>query len=115
MGRRWHILRQDGCLTLSRQLPVRFDVAARTDLPLADPLRVAHQIRQDLWRAVQNIRGFSPIVTVTRSEGTLHITAGGRVEGAVSRTLSDRIQAVLDDPDKRSRWLRCAKPRQETL
>lgn len=55
---RWHITRGVGELTLSRQLPARFDVVASTTLPEGDPLRLAHQIRQDMWRMLKRVRGF---------------------------------------------------------
>ena len=108
MARSWHILREEGALTLCRQCPPRFDVAAATDLPMVDPLRLAHQIRQDMWRALQNVRGFSPVVRVERTSDGVKVTAGGRVMGPVSSVLTDRIGAVLADPAKRGRWLRHA-------
>lgn len=104
----WNILREEGALTLCRQSPPRFDVAAATDLPKADPLRLAHQIRQDVWRALQNVRGFSPVVRVVRSADGLRVTAGGRVLGPVSAVLAERVDAVLADPKNRRRWLRHA-------
>ena len=109
MGARWHITRADGELTLGRQTPPRFEVAAVTELPLADPLRLAQQIRQDVWRALQNVRGFSPVVRVARNSEGLRVTAGGRVLGQVSAVLAGRIGDVLADPANRSRWLRHAR------
>lgn len=107
----WHILREEGALTLCRQTPARFDVAVTAELPLADPLRVAQQVRQDMWRAVQNTRGFSPVVRIERSEGGLLITAGGRVAGRVPSNLAAKIAAVLEDESKRQRWVRHAQRR----
>lgn len=95
-------------MTLCRQSPPRFDVAVATDLPMVDPLRLAHQIRQDIWRALQNVRGFSPVVRVARGSEGLTVTAGGRVPGPVSAVLAERIDAVLANPANRGRWLRHA-------
>jgi hypothetical protein len=111
MSARWHILRTEGSLTLCRQQPPRFDVIAHTELPLVDSVKVAHQIRQDMWRAVQKVRGFSPVVTVTQSGEALQIAAGGRVSGTVPETLSAQILAVLENPEKRARWVRHAQRR----
>ena len=106
---RWHITRDDGQLTLSRQLPVRFDVAAETTLPPARAGRVAHQVRQDLWRALQRVRGFSPVVEVTTTSCGLRLRAGGRLPQPAAPDLKDKISAVLEDPSKRERWLRHAR------
>ena len=65
----WHIIRSGGELTLARRLPVRFDVAAQTTLPIAGKLRIAQQIRQDLWRLLRHVRGFCPVVRV-EEDGT---------------------------------------------
>ncbi len=105
----WHILKAKGALTVTRQVPPRFDVAVATVLPLADPLRLAQQIRQDMWRAVQNVRGFSPVVKVEEQGDGLLVTAGGRVAGRVSGNLASEIRAVLDDETKQTRWLRYAR------
>ena len=106
----YHIHRASNVLTLARHAPARFDVAAEAVVPgAADLLRLAHQVRQDVWRAVRRVRGFSPVVEVTQTETMLHIRAGGRASPPVSDVVSRRIQAVLDDPANRSRWLRHAR------
>lgn len=107
----WHILREEGALTLCRQAPARFDVSVTVELPLADPLRLAQQVRQDMWRAVQNVRGFSPVVKVTPCKGGVQVTAGGRVAGRVPGNLGAQIALVLEDASKQRRWLRHAEPR----
>ncbi len=108
-GKPWHIIRDEDGLVLSRQTPPRFDVAISVGLPPADPLRLAQQIRQDMWRAVQDVRGFSPVVKVETRGDSLLVTAGGRVAGRVPGNLASEIQAVLEDESKRSRWLRHAR------
>ena len=105
MARTWHILREDGVLTLCRQAPARLDVSAATVLPAGDPVRLAHQIRQDMWRAVRNVRGFSPVVRLEQRVGGIAVTAGGQVMGPVAPGLPARIAAVLENPANRRRWL----------
>ena len=92
-------------LTLSRHLPPRFDVAASTRLPAGDLHRVAHQVRQDMWRALQNVRGFSPVVEVQTDGAELRVTAGGRVAGRAAAGLNARIADVLEDASNRKRWI----------
>ncbi|WP_068114444.1 hypothetical protein [Tropicimonas marinistellae] len=106
----WHIVRNGDVLTLARHLPPRFDVVAETRMPRASRGRLASQIRQDVWRSLQGQKGFSPVIEV-RSDGEgLSVRAGGRVSvHSFNRaSLEARIAAVLEDPKRRSRWLRCA-------
>ena len=102
----WHIQHEDGALILARRLPVRFDLAVRTRLPVAGKLRLAHQIRQDMWRALQGLRGFAPIVRIADGPDGLEVTAGGQVEGRVPRAWAEeRIAEVLEDTGNRARWI----------
>lgn len=113
MGRNaWHILKDDQSVTVARRVPARFDVASEATLPSAHKLRVAQQVRQDLWRALQGQPGFSPVVEVRDVDGALAIRAGGQCDRAVAReTLEDRIAEVLNDASKRARWVRYAQHR----
>ena len=105
MSDKWHILRDGESLTLSRHLPPRFDIVARTTLPVAGRRWVAHQIRQDIWRALRGLRGFSPTVRVTRENDVLAVEAGGRVMlQRPSAVWEERLAAVLENPELRRRW-----------
>ncbi|WP_101067378.1 hypothetical protein [Roseovarius salinarum] len=105
----WHILRDDAGLTMARQLPVRFDLAVHTRFPACDRLRLARQVRQDVWRALRGLRGFAPAVRVVATGHGFEVTAGGRLDGAGPRDAAQaRIAAVLEDPGRRARWLRWA-------
>ncbi|MEM7525428.1 MAG: hypothetical protein AAF360_17075 [Pseudomonadota bacterium] len=105
----WHTLRDGAVVTVARRLPARFDVMAEAAFPLLRRGRLAHLIRQDVWRALQNQRGFSPVVRVERMSAGLAVRAGGRLDAPATRSLRDRIAAVLDDPANRSRWARDAR------
>jgi hypothetical protein len=115
MRRGWHILRDEdgegGGLTLCRRLPARFDVTASTQLAAGDPLRLAHQIRQDVWRALQGVRGFSPAVRLRPSDAGWSVTAGGRLDGPVPQALNARVAEVLAHRGNRARWQRHARRR----
>ncbi|WP_299730082.1 hypothetical protein [uncultured Tateyamaria sp.] len=109
MSVRWHIVEEAGEMTLCRQLPPRFDVAASAHLPPARPARLAHQIRQDLWRALANVRGFSPVVRLAPSDTGWRVTAGGRVMGRISPSVESTNDALLNDASKRARWVKSAR------
>lgn len=101
----WHILEEDGVLTYARRVPVRFDLAVQTSLPVGSRRRVAQQVRQDIWRALRDLRGFSPAVQVTRTDAGLGVIAGGQVDGKFPRAKAEaRIAEVLEDPANRARW-----------
>lgn len=104
---KWHILTEDGALTLARRLPVRFDLAVQTQLPRCGRRRLALQIRQDMWRLLQDLRGFAPIVRVEQMAGGLQVTAGGQVDQAPfpKRCSEEKLRQMLSDRNNRSRWL----------
>ena len=106
---RWHILQDSDGLTLCRHVPPRFDFAVRTVLPGGRSARLAHQIRQDLWRALRAVRGFSPVVRLDRSDHGWDVMAGGRSAGPVPATVMVQAEAVLNDPRNRARWVRSAE------
>lgn len=106
---RWHILQDGDSYVLARHVPPRFDVMAQTLLPQAHPGRLARQIRQDMWRRLKHLRGFSPVVQLRAESGGIKVTAGGRVASAFGRDrVSQDIDDVLHDPRLRQRWLKWA-------
>lgn len=111
MGKpRWHILTEDGALTMARRVPVRFDLRVSTQLEGGDKLRLARQVRQDVWRALRDLRGFAPAVRVEDCGEGVQITAGGQVDGRCPHAAArSRIGAVLEDPGNRARWVRWAR------
>ena len=112
----WHLRREGAVLLLSRRWPARFDLAAATVLHLnGGPVgraRLAHQIRQDIWRGLQGLRGFWPVVRIERGCDVIHVRAGGGFEGRVTVAARSRaeavVEAILADPAHRARWLRHA-------
>lgn len=105
----WHRITEGGCFTMARRLPVRFDVAASARFPVMRKERLALQVRQDMWRVLQKLRGFSPVVRVCEVDGALEVTAGGAVEGAFPKAqVEARLAEMLADPERRARWTRWA-------
>ncbi len=111
--RRWQVTRAPGCVTLSRPGRARFDLGAGAAFPPLRTVALAHEIRKDLWRMLQDLRGFSPVVEV-REDGTgLAVRAGGALpQGArPAPGIEERIAGLLADPDKRARWIAHARLR----
>lgn len=107
----WHTLRDEQSLCVTRRLPVVFDVAAHAGFPVVRRGRLAHQIRQDLWRMLQGVRGFSPAVKVERDGTGLQVTAGGSIAATSfpKARIEARIAALLSCPGHRRRWLAQAR------
>lgn len=106
----WHILREEAALTMARRLPVRFDLGVETRLGAGCKRRIAQQVRQDVWRALRDLRGFAPAVRVEEDGDGLRVTAGGQVDGVLHRARAEaRIAGVLEDPGNRVRWQRWAQ------
>ncbi|MQY42828.1 hypothetical protein GG681_09255 [Epibacterium sp. SM1969] len=101
----WHIHRTDKALTLSRLSPARFDIVADGALPTGDPLRYAHQIRQDMWRLLQGVRGFAPVVELRAHDGGWQVRAGGAVNGVVPPNAAATVAELLQNQSKRARWI----------
>lgn len=107
----WHILRDGAALTLARHLPVRFDLCAEAVFPPARKGRLAGQIRQDLWRLLKGLRGFSPVIRIEPAEAGLRVIAGGRAARPFPGARTEAaIAALLDCPVHRARWLAHAHP-----
>ncbi len=112
MSKGWHVIREGRTVTVARALPVRFDLRVEVRMPLQDgrydSLRLANQIRQDMWRSLQRLRGFRPAVRVEKMSDHVFVVAGGAVLGQVTRGASDALIELLGDDKNRSRWLSCA-------
>lgn len=116
MSTGWVIQRNGACLTLGRAGRFGMDVMATRTLD-AGPVgrgRLAHQIRQDLWRNLRHITGFSPVVKVMRNGPTLTITAGGEVSRKPfpKQQIETQIADLLGDPAHIRRWLTHARVRE---
>lgn len=101
----WFEIYDGPCFTLARRLPARFDISREVVMPLMSAPRLAHQIRQDIWRKLQSIRGFLPVVEITDCGAHLHIRAGGELTcPAPFERSGERIFDVLSNRDNQQRW-----------
>lgn len=112
-ARGWHVKTSEATYTIARRPPVVWDLSVETRLPDLGRRRLAHAVRQDLWRLLRRLRGFAPAVSVTRDGRGVLLRAGGQVAGAVPGTAQDRIAALLQDRDKRAAWMKSASHRSE--
>ncbi|EPX85160.1 hypothetical protein [Salipiger mucosus] len=106
----WHTVWQGDTLVHARRWPARFDLAVEARLPaVARPERLARQVRQDVWRALRDLRGFAPCIEVAPQEEGVRLRAGGEAPARFDKaTAETRIRAVLENGATRARWLRCA-------
>lgn len=108
MPNSWIIETSDAHVLVTRRKPVRWDVVARAEFPRCHALRLAHQIRQDMWRELQRIKGFCPAVEVTLGD-RFQVRAGGRVARHVHPQANGWVQALLTSESHRRRWLAYAR------
>lgn len=106
----WLYLHDGARLIHARRWPARLDIQAETVLPYGRRGRYARAIRQDMWRLLQKIRGFSPVVIATHRADGVHIVAGGSVVSPVPTGVVDRLVGLLSDPTSRKRWTAYAEP-----
>lgn len=113
MASGWKIERDATGLTLCRAGARRMDLAVVTELPALRPAALAHEVRKDLWRALQGLRGFSPVIRVDQVPQGLRVTAGGQVDARTwprQKCLTE-IETLLSNPSKRARWIAHARLR----
>lgn len=108
----WFEIYDGPCFTLARRLPARFDISREISMPLMSAPRLARQIRQDIWRKLQSIRGFLPVVEITDRGAYLHVRAGGELTcPAPFERSGERIFDVLSNRDNQRRWAAFAAAR----
>ena len=112
MRERWiEIEEEGGALVHARRWPCRFDLAVTVRFAVEEGQglsrrRLARAVRQDMWRALQKLRGFAPAVRVTPVAGGVEVVAGGQVEPRWPRALTEaQLSEVLTDPARQARWL----------
>lgn len=112
MDRRgWHVMDDGATYVIARRLPLEWTIWAQTRLPDLGRRRLAHAVRQDLWRRLQRLRGFAPAVSVTRDGQGVRLRAGGTVRGALPAGAGATINALLNDDSLRAAWIRAASHR----
>lgn len=111
MAKRWVMLRDDDHVLLGRAGRLRFDLCQTVELPHLRPEALAHEVRKDVWRALQRLRGFSPVIRVTRVIDGVRLEAGGHLDRPSNVNATDlaRLSAVIDDPAHRARWIQHAR------
>ena len=94
---------------MGKRFPIRFDLLAETIFPVCRSQILAMQIRQDMWRLLQNLRGFLPAVEVRASEFSMHVRAGGQLTCSIHVVSAQlKLQDMLENPVYRQRWINFA-------
>ncbi|WP_306132100.1 hypothetical protein [Roseivivax marinus] len=105
----WYWAEADGALVHARHWPPRFDVSAEGTFPRVSSRKLAVAIRQDLWRKMKRLRGFSPVVTITHNDEFFSVRIGGRVGKApVSESVQTMLEDLLTSPTHRAAWRKWA-------
>ena len=108
MPKTWLIDQSETHVLVTRRKPVRWDVQGWAEFTPCHPLRLAHQIRQDLWRELQKIKGFCPAVEITLGD-TFKVRAGGRIQRHIPPRTNEKIETLLNSSAHRRRWLAFAR------
>lgn len=94
-----------GAWVHARRLPCRMDLTVTATVPARAGRRLARAIRQDMWRALRDLRGFSPLVRVVAAGDAASVTAGGQIDAPWPRAATvARLTALLADPALQARW-----------
>ena len=83
------------------------DLIVDTSFPAVSQSRLARQIRQDVWRALQRVRGFSPVVELVEGPDGVQARIGGQVDGRFPRAHCEAVIREVIDAN-RARWIRWA-------
>ena len=110
--RGWALTQSPDATLLHRDgFPPGWTVETQVRVPIAlsqsQRARLAHQVRQDIWRANRQVRGFLPVIEVSTNADETVIRAGGSLmtrSGHVP-TIAAAIARVLDDERNQARWL----------
>jgi len=113
----WTLHHSGGETTLDRSgFRGRWDVRVDRDLAIDSVAghergrirgRIAHQVRQDVWRALRTVRGFVPRVTVSERIDGVTVAAGGALlTGSADRpSIEGALRRVLENTANRRRWV----------
>jgi hypothetical protein len=106
----WIISEQAGRLRIARQPNLRWDLKVRATFPICRRRRLGQQILQDMWRNLQDVRGFCPAVELWRDADLVVADIGGDVQGRFARGWTEgRITDLVNDARLRARWERFAR------
>ena len=108
MPKNWTVTQTDECVLFAFREHTRWDVSAAASFPALASRRLALQIRQDMWRALQGQRGFSPVVRLQPATDGWSVQAGGQLSGPTAAAEA-KIAQMFDNAALRARWTRFAQ------
>ena len=92
---------------LARCFPLSFALLAETNFAVCRPKILALQLRQDIWRLLQNLRWFLPALEVRVSVFCMQVRAGGQLTCSFQvQSAQKKMQNMLDNLAyrKRLKW-----------
>ena len=102
----WGMQKISGAFLICHYISVRFDLSVETHFLYLRFRLLASQIREDMWKAIQNLCGFLPAIEIKKGTDDLSVLAGGRLNCPVHITLVEvRLRKLLHDPQMRTRSL----------
>ena len=112
----WAVQKVSGMFLICQRIPVRFDACAETRFPFLRICLLVGQIRQGMWRASQNSRGFFSAFAIKK--GTDHLTLWVRVQLNYHEHLGPvevRLRELLHKSQMRTPWLQFGVIKAEVL
>ena len=101
----WIEQAEAGAWVHARRWPCRMDLAVTAPVSARAGRRLARAIRQDMWRLLRDLRGFSPLVRVSALPDGAMVTAGGQLDAPWPRAATmARLSDLLADPARQARW-----------
>lgn len=105
-----------GLFLICHCIPVRFDLSGEMHFLFLRSRLLASQIQQDMWKAVQDLRGFLPVIEIKKGTDDLSVLAGGQLNYPLHLGLVEvRLRQPFHDPQMRTRWLKFSTKKAKVL
>ena len=75
----WGMQKISGAFLICHYIPVRFDLSVETHFLFLSFRLLASQIREDMQKAMQSLRGFLSAIEIKKGTDDLSALAGGRL------------------------------------
>ena len=112
----WVMQKTSGTFLICRRIPISFCFCVETHVPFLRLGLLASQIRQDMWKAMQNPRGFLSAVKIKKGTDDLYVLVGGQLNCPVHLgSVEMRLREPLNYPQMRTWWLQFAAIKAEAV
>ena len=95
----WVMQKASGMFLICRCVLLRFDLCVETFSPFLGMVLLTRKLRQGIWRAPQNLRGFLPAFEINKRTDHLSLWAGGQLNYLVRLVSAKvRLRELLHEP-----------------